>query len=552
MSSYRFEERGKSHPNGHFNRYREDVRLLNKDEEPRVGREGRGDTFRRSGRGSNFNFNHTTNYEPEVERHIHVTRRKENLIVRIPNDHYQMDLNGKPNVNRRGQGNNNSNINNGNNGTISGIRPNQGPLRSSMRNSNNDGQNQPRTRYETSERHRNRSFREYSDNGPDWKPDGSGYSGGSRGMFNSAFVSADWNRNLGARRSGRYNDGADGGSRGMRRRGGGGGGGDNGFISYRVSENDYQNDRDNRMGDRSHHGGRGSFNRRGSIRGSRIGGGRGGRGGGFSSRAHDNDQSSYKPEVDDHTSELDKQDGVVNPEDSNSTDDDQYHLNVDLKTDDNLQSEMPDSGLNIKSEPLATEPEISKMELNDRVTLEVSDERSKLEEKVKIPKNVHFEDEEKRELPDTEGTSAPEIIKITEESKQSEENQGSESSDPPIESEEEQCLEVPEESEEFKEEIEQNPIPVDPSQSEKPDVGETEQKFTPVDSIQPSTPDDNTNHESDARDTPFVSAITDESQNLSVPSESCELIKPTSGAAEISTQSDHASAKKSEENVFSE
>lgn len=390
MNSYRCEERGKSHANGH--RFREDVRLMNKDEEPRVGREGRGDNFRRSGRGGNFSFNHTTTYEPEVERHVHVTRHKENLIVRIPNDHYQMDLNGKPNINRRGQGNNNSNINNGNNGTISGVRSNQGPLRSSMRNSNNDGQNQPRPRFETSERHRNRSFREYTDNGPDWKSDGSGYNGGSRGMFNSAFVSADWNRNLGGRRSGRYNDGADGGSRGMRRRGGGGGGGgDNGFISYRVSEIDYQSDRDNRMGDRSHHGGRSGFNRRGSIRGSRNGGGRSGRGGGFSSRVHDKNQSAYKPEVDDHTSELDKQDGIVNPEDSNSTDEDQYHLNVDMKTEDNLQSEMSDSGLNVMSEqPLATEPEISKTELDDRVTLEVSDGRSKLEEKVKNIGSIKF------------------------------------------------------------------------------------------------------------------------------------------------------------------
>ncbi|VDO04372.1 unnamed protein product [Rodentolepis nana] len=416
MNSYRFEERGKSHANGHFSRFREDVRHMNKDEEPRAVREGRSEPFRRSGRGANFNFNHTATYEPEVERHVHVTRRKENLIVRIPNDHYQMDLNGKPNVNRRGQGNNNSNISNGNSGTISGVRPNQGPLRSSMRNSNNDGQNQPRPRFETSERHRNRSFREYSDSGPDWKPDGSGYNGGSRGMFNSAFVSSDWNRNLGGRRSGRYNDGADGGSRGMRRRGGGVGG-DNGFIPFRVSESDYQNDRDNRMGDRSHHGARGGFNRRGSIRGSRNGGSRGARGGGFSSRAHDNNQSACKPEVDDHTSELDKQNCIVNPEDSNSTDDDQYHLNVDMKTftvtdplisnpiltvplsvwskddlscisfqqtDGNLQSETSDSGLNIMSEPLATEPEIPKTELEDRVTLEVSDERSKLEEKVKV------------------------------------------------------------------------------------------------------------------------------------------------------------------------
>ncbi|VUZ54629.1 unnamed protein product [Hymenolepis diminuta] len=338
MSSYRYEERGKSHANGH--RLRDDVRYLNKDEEPRGGREGRGDGFRRSSRGGNFNFSHTSaTYEPEVERHIHVTRHNDTLIVRIPNDHYQPDPNGKPNINRRGQGSNNNNISNNNNGTIGGVRPSQGPLRASMRNSNNDGQNQPRPRFETSERHRNRPFREYSDNTPYWKSEGSGYNGGqprqgsvgSRGIFNSAWVSVEGSRNLGGRRSGKHNDGVDGGSRGMRRRGGGGGGGDNVVVSFRVPENEHQNDRDNKMGDRSHHSNRGGFHRRGSMRGSRSCGGRGGRGAGFSSRGHDDNRPTSKLEDDDHTPELEKQDNAVNPEDSNSTDEDKYQLNVDMK-----------------------------------------------------------------------------------------------------------------------------------------------------------------------------------------------------------------------------
>lgn len=68
-------------------------------------------------------------------------------------------------------------------------------------------------------------------------------SGGSRGIFNSAWASAEGSRNLGGRRSGRHNDGVDGGSRGMRRRGGGGGGGDNVVVSFRVPENEHLNDR---------------------------------------------------------------------------------------------------------------------------------------------------------------------------------------------------------------------------------------------------------------------------------------------------------------------
>lgn len=114
---------------------------------------------------------------------------------------------------------------------------------------------------------------------------------------------------------------------------------------------------DNKMGDRSHHGIRGGFHRRGSMRGSRGGGSRGGRGAGFSSRGHDDNRPTSKLEEDgtlipplrksvkwvmsysicilfyllDHTPELEKQDSAVNPEDSNSTDEDQYQLNVDMK-----------------------------------------------------------------------------------------------------------------------------------------------------------------------------------------------------------------------------
>ncbi|VUZ54623.1 unnamed protein product [Hymenolepis diminuta] len=565
MSSYRYEERGKSHANGH--RLRDDVRYLNKDEEPRGGREGRGDGFRRSSRGGNFNFSHTSaTYEPEVERHIHVTRHNDTLIVRIPNDHYQPDPNGKPNINRRGQGSNNNNISNNNNGTIGGVRPSQGPLRASMRNSNNDGQNQPRPRFETSERHRNRPFREYSDNTPYWKSEGSGYNGGqprqgsvgSRGIFNSAWVSVEGSRNLGGRRSGKHNDGVDGGSRGMRRRGGGGGGGDNVVVSFRVPENEHQNDRDNKMGDRSHHSNRGGFHRRGSMRGSRSCGGRGGRGAGFSSRGHDDNRPTSKLEDDDHTPELEKQDNAVNPEDSNSTDEDKYQLNVDMKTftvtdplisdpiltvplsawskgdlvcvssqqtDETSQSEeISDGGMKITSGPPTKEPEISKTESEDGDPLEASDER------VVAPKIVRFEDEGKQEPDITEGTSTPE-------------KQVSNSAQAPIESEKEnnvvnveelggslekEDLEVSQEIEEFKVEMEQKPILIDPNQPEKSDGEETEQNPTPVSPTQSSQPNDSTNQESvEEGVTSFVSVVTNNNQSPSVPSGSDESNKST-------------------------
>ncbi|VUZ54624.1 unnamed protein product [Hymenolepis diminuta] len=630
MSSYRYEERGKSHANGH--RLRDDVRYLNKDEEPRGGREGRGDGFRRSSRGGNFNFSHTSaTYEPEVERHIHVTRHNDTLIVRIPNDHYQPDPNGKPNINRRGQGSNNNNISNNNNGTIGGVRPSQGPLRASMRNSNNDGQNQPRPRFETSERHRNRPFREYSDNTPYWKSEGSGYNGGqprqgsvgSRGIFNSAWVSVEGSRNLGGRRSGKHNDGVDGGSRGMRRRGGGGGGGDNVVVSFRVPENEHQNDRDNKMGDRSHHSNRGGFHRRGSMRGSRSCGGRGGRGAGFSSRGHDDNRPTSKLEDDDHTPELEKQDNAVNPEDSNSTDEDKYQLNVDMKTftvtdplisdpiltvplsawskgdlvcvssqqtDETSQSEeISDGGMKITSGPPTKEPEISKTESEDGDPLEASDERvvhfkstkfgqfrekeltgmlttvvtaaekilpfreiyprhkvAETHEKISridiyrdgeeaqtsnpAPKIVRFEDEGKQEPDITEGTSTPE-------------KQVSNSAQAPIESEKEnnvvnveelggslekEDLEVSQEIEEFKVEMEQKPILIDPNQPEKSDGEETEQNPTPVSPTQSSQPNDSTNQESvEEGVTSFVSVVTNNNQSPSVPSGSDESNKST-------------------------
>ncbi|KAM7542781.1 hypothetical protein Aperf_G00000008586 [Anoplocephala perfoliata] len=322
MSSYRYEERAKSHANGP--RLRDDVRLANNDNEPRSGGGSHGDGYRR-GRGAFSSHS----YDPEAEREVRLNRHNKSLTVHVSNNFYQ-DPNSASSSNRRGHGNNN----NGASGTRS-----QGPLRSSLRSSTNgystDGRNQHRIRFDTSERKRNRSFREYSDNSvshAEWKPDASGipmdsrHNGqsrqnvGNRGGFNSSWSSGDWNRNSGPRRSGRRNEGArgdDGGFR-VRRRGGSGG-----SFSFRGPEDENTNDRDNRSRT-------GGLRRRGSMRGSR-----GGRRGVGSYRGTANTPFSSKHEEDgnnyDENPNLDKPAGTENPEDSNSTDDDQYHLSVDMK-----------------------------------------------------------------------------------------------------------------------------------------------------------------------------------------------------------------------------
>ncbi|KAL5968228.1 hypothetical protein TSMEX_004083 [Taenia solium] len=314
MSSYRHEERAKSHTAGA--RMRDDVRFASKGEDSR-----RFDGPRRLRGG------YTSHpYEMENERVVHCNRYNDGLIVRVPND-----LCHNPNASstsRRGQ---------------SGNHP-QASVRSNFKSANSgyptEALNQSRNRFETSGKQRSLSFREGLGNVPEpsmlpleWKPDASRISMeyrsqaktrqhgnvGRRGMSSTSRASGELDRSSGGRRGGGVGGASNGGGR-MRRRGGGSGG-DDATASFRVPDNESAHDQGYQTGEKP----RGGFHQRGKTRGFRSA-----RRGG-SRRGAINGHLGSKNEVEDSAPGVGEHGNSENPEDSNSTDDDQYRLTVDLK-----------------------------------------------------------------------------------------------------------------------------------------------------------------------------------------------------------------------------
>ncbi|KAL5108178.1 hypothetical protein TcWFU_009346 [Taenia crassiceps] len=370
MSSYRHEERTKSHTAG--SRMRGDVRFASKDEDSR--------RFDGPRRLRDKYTNHP--YEMENERIVHRNRYNDGLIVRVPND-----LCHNPNApltSRWGQD----------------INHPQASLRSSFKSANNghptDAPSQPRIRFETSGRQRSLSYREELTNIPepsmlplDWKPDASGISmdyrvqakirqrgkAGRRGMSSTPRTSCDWDRSSGGRRGG--------GGRGVSNRGGrmrrrGGGDGDDATASFRVSDYESAYDQDNQVGDRPR-GGLRHRNKMRSFRSARRGGTR---------RGAIDVHCGSKNEVEDYACDVGEHRNSENLEDSNSTDDDQYRLTVDLKVDNvkhadatpgqaNDREEHIDGGLNILVESHEGVVDSSEESLEEEEEVEDSEEASK-------------------------------------------------------------------------------------------------------------------------------------------------------------------------------